>query len=120
MAEPQFKHIRMIDRDGVAVVTFGDAQLMYEMTVVTEIGDELISLITTHGYTRIILDFKNVQYLSSTMLAKLAKLDQQTHQAKGWMRLCGLGPILKDTLRIGHFDRVFDVRDDIDSALKAP
>jgi anti-sigma B factor antagonist len=118
MSEHPFKHISVKDADGVAVVEFVDSKLMYEMSVIGEIGDELSRLVTEHGYTKIILDFSNVQYLSSTMLAKLAKLDQDVHQAKGQLKLCGLGPILKDTFRIGHFDRVLDVYDDVAAALK--
>jgi anti-sigma B factor antagonist len=119
MAQPEFKHIRVKESHGVAVVEFIDSQLMYELKVVGEIGDELNSLVADHGYTKILLDFTNVQYLSSTMLAKLAKLEQETHQAKGRLKLCGLGPILMDTFRIGHFDRVFDVRDNVEAALKS-
>lgn len=119
MANPQFKHITLKDSNGVAVVDFVNSELMYESTVVNEIGDELHSLVLTHGYTKILLDFKNVQYLSSTMLAKLAKLDQLVQHAKGHLRLCRVGPVLMDTFRIGHFERVFDLYDDADSALKA-
>ena len=118
MSEHPFKHISVKENGGAAVVEFVDSKLMYEMTVVNEIGDELQSLITDHGYKKIILDFRNVQYLSSTMLGKLAKLDQEVNQAKGKLKLCGLGPVLKDTFRIGHFDRVLDVYEDVDSALK--
>jgi anti-sigma B factor antagonist len=118
MAQPQFKHISVKESGGVAVVEFVDAQLMYEMKVVDEVGAELSSLFTDHNYTNVILDFRNVQYLSSTILGKLAKLEQQAHQAKGKLKMCGLGPVLMDTFRIGHFDRVFDVHDDVESALK--
>jgi anti-anti-sigma factor len=119
MSEPQFKHIKVKETGGVSVVEFVNSQLMYEMTVVNEVGDELASLLTDHGHTKILLDFSNVQYLSSSMLAKLAKLEQQVGQGKGQLRLCRLGPILKDTFRIGHFDRVFEVYDDVESALKS-
>jgi anti-sigma B factor antagonist len=106
------------DVKGVAVVDLASDPLMYASAIVEEIGDELNSLLRDHGYTKILLDFSHVQYLSSTMLAKLAKLEQQVEQIKGQLKLCGLGPILKDTFRIGHFERVFSVYDDAESALK--
>jgi anti-sigma B factor antagonist len=92
---------------------------MFATEVVQEIGDELNGLLTDRGYTKILLDFSNVQYVSSMMLAKLAKLEQQVEQVKGQLRLCRLGPVLKDTFRIGHFERVFSVYDDAESALRA-
>jgi len=119
MADTNFKHISIKDTNGVAVVEFVDAQLMFATDVVDEIGEELNSLISDHGYSRIMLDFSSVQYLSSTMLAKLAGLARHVEIAKGKLRLCKLGPILMDTFRIGHFDRVFSIYDDAESALRS-
>jgi anti-sigma B factor antagonist len=119
MAATNFKHISVKEKDGVAVVDFVNSQLMFETTVVDEIGDELSSLVTGHDRPKIVLDFSHVQYVSSTMLAKLAKLQQQVDQAKGQFKLCGLGPILKDTFRIGRFERVFSIYGDVDSAMKS-
>jgi anti-sigma B factor antagonist len=118
MSTPVFKHISVTERDGVAVVDLAGDPLMYANDVVQAVGEELNGLLKDHGHTKILLDFSQVQYLSSMMLAKLAKLEQQVEQAKGQLKLCGLGPILKDTFRIGHFERVFSVYDDVESALK--
>ena len=119
MAAANFKHISVKDTNGVAVVDFVNSQLMFAGTVVDEIGDELHSLISDHGYSKIILDFSNVQYVSSMMLAKLATLERHVEIAKGKLKLCGLGPILKDTFRIGHFERVFDIHDNAKAALSS-
>jgi anti-sigma B factor antagonist len=116
MAATKFKHISVKETNGVAIVDFVNSQLMFETAVVEEIGDELSTVIT--GHPKVLLDFSNVQYVSSTMLAKLAKLQQNVQQAKGQLKLCGLGPILMDTFRIGHFERVFSIYDGVDSAMK--
>jgi anti-anti-sigma factor len=114
-----FKHITIFESAGLAVVEFVNSQLMFTGEMVQEVGDELSRVITELGHTKIVLDFRNVQYLSSTMLAKLAKLQKQVEQAKGQLRICGLGPVLKDTFRIGQLDKIFDIYDDIPSAMKA-
>ncbi|MFI5454146.1 MAG: STAS domain-containing protein [Isosphaerales bacterium] len=119
MAATKFKHLIVKDVDGVAVVDFINSQLMFEASNVEEIGIELNSLISDHGYSKIVLDFRNVQYLSSTMLAKLASLERHIEIAKGRLTLCGLGPILMDTFRIGHFERVFSIYDDVESAIRS-
>jgi anti-sigma B factor antagonist len=119
MSSPVFKHLSVKEVNGVAVVDLAGDPLMYATAVVEEIGDELNRLLKDHAYTKVLLDFSHVQYLSSTMLAKLARLEQQVEQARGQLKLCGLGPILKDTFRIGHFERVFSIYDDVDSALRA-
>jgi anti-sigma B factor antagonist len=119
MPATDFKHINIKDVNGIAVVQFVNSQLMFATNVVDEIGDELESLISNHTYPKIVLDFSDVQYVSSTMLAKLAKLQKHAEVAKRQLKLCGLGPILQDTFRIGHLERFFAVYDDAESALKS-
>jgi anti-sigma B factor antagonist len=119
MAKPDFQQIRVEDVGGVAVVEFISDRLMFETEVVEAIGRELNTVFSNERYTKILLDFSNVQYISSTMLGKLAALEQNARIAKRRLKLCGLGPILQDTFRIGHFDRVFSVYDDVESALKS-
>jgi anti-sigma B factor antagonist len=119
MTVADFKHIRIKDVNGIAVIQFVNSQLMFEAKVVDEIGDELESLISDHSYPKIVLDFSDVQYVSSMMLAKLVKLQTHADVAKRQLKLCGLGPILQDTFRIGHFERMFSVYDDAESALKS-
>ena len=119
MAATNFKHISVKDVDGIAVVDFINDQLMFESSIVEEIGGELNSLISDHNYSKIVLDFSKVQYVSSTMLAKLAGLERHVGIAKGRLKLCGLGPILMDTFRIGHLDRLFSVHDDVESAVRS-
>jgi anti-sigma B factor antagonist len=119
MAATNFKHIRIHENDGVAVVDFVDSQLMFATDVVDEIGEELNSLISDHGYSKVLLDFSSVQYVSSTMLAKLVALERHVEIAKGRLKICGLGPVLMDTFRIGRFERVFSIYDDVKSALSS-
>ncbi len=91
-----------------------------QRTSSTRSATKLHSLISDHGYSKIVLDFRHVQYIASMMLAKLAKLERHVEIAHGKLRLCGLGPILKDTFRIGHFERVFDIHDDARAAIDSP
>jgi anti-sigma B factor antagonist len=53
------------------------------------------------------------------MIAQLAALDRQLKQAKGRLKLCGIGPVLRDTFRISHMERLLDIYDDAPSALRS-
>jgi anti-sigma B factor antagonist len=119
MSAPPLKHLKVATVDGVAVVDFVNADIMYASSVVEELGTELQSLLTDRGATKILLDFRHVQYISSSMLAQLAKLEKEVGKIKGQLKLCGLGPVLMDTFRIGHFERIFATYTDQESALKA-
>jgi len=118
MSVPELKHLRVTNVDGVAVVDFIGSELMYATDLVQDVGAELTSLIKDRNYTKILLNFRNVQYLSSTMLAQLAHLDREVKKLKGQLRLCGLGPILRDTFHISHFESLFSIYDDEGAALK--
>jgi anti-sigma B factor antagonist len=119
MSAPELKHLRVTIVDGVAAVDFVGSELMYATDLVEDVGAELKSLVKDQHQTKILLNFRNVQYLSSTMLAQLAHLDRDVKKANGQLRLCGLGPVLKDTFRIGHFDPLFSIYDDEGAALKS-
>jgi anti-anti-sigma factor len=119
MADSNFKHLKVKMAGEVAVVDFVDSELLFQAAVIHEIGAELSRLVTDQGYTQILLDFTHVQYLSSMMIAQLAKLERQVEQAKGRLKLCGLGPVLRDTFRIAHLESIFDIRDDLKSAIKS-
>ena len=101
------------------MVDFVDSGLMFESSLVNDLGAELESLITDHGHTRILLDFTHVQYLSSSMLGQLARFAKEVDKAKGQLKVTGLGPVLRNTFRISHFESLFAIYDDQASALKA-
>jgi anti-sigma B factor antagonist len=119
MAATNFKHLGVKEVGEVAVVDFINSQLMYGTSEIEEIGGELNRLISDDGHTKVVLDFSNVQYVSSTMLAKLVSVERHLEIAKGRLALCGLGPILMDTFRIGHLDRVFAIYDDLETAIRS-
>jgi anti-sigma B factor antagonist/stage II sporulation protein AA (anti-sigma F factor antagonist) len=119
MNAPDYQQIRVNDVDRVAVVEFIHDRLMFETAVVDRIGDELKRVLADSRYTKVVLDFSNVQYVSSTMLAKLAHLSQDVKLGGRRLKLCALGPILQDAFRIGRLDTLFSVYDDVAAAIKA-
>ena len=61
----------------------------------------------------------DVRYLSSSMPGQLARLARDVASARGQLKITGLGPVLRDTFRIGRFEPLFAIYDDKASALKA-
>jgi anti-sigma B factor antagonist len=119
MSAPTHKHLHLTDVKGVAVVDFVDSGLMFEATLIQEIGQELHSLLTDQGRSRILLDFAQVRYVSSSMLGQFVKLAKEVETARGQLKITGLGPVLRDTFRISHLEPLFEIYDDKASALKA-
>src|SRR5438445_11393263 len=95
MAEAQFKHIQCHVEQGVFVVNLLDKQLRGD-----ELGDalrqELIAAVNEAGTQRVVLDFKDVDYLSSSGIRPLLSL--RRHLQGGRLVLCNLGPMIADVL----------------------
>jgi anti-sigma B factor antagonist len=119
MSAPALNHLKVRDESGVAVVDFIDSGLMFEAKLTEEIGSELRSLVADHGHTKILLDFARVQYMSSSMLGQLARLAKEAGDAKAQLKMIGIGPVLRDTFRISHFEPLFAIYDNEAEALKA-
>lgn len=107
--------VKTIER--TAIVRFEDAEILFDESDVRSIGEQLGRLIEEEGQTRLVVNFGGVQYLSSDVLAILAHLQKKMDPARGRIQLCGMGPLLRDMVRITRLDRVFDVCGDEAEAL---
>ena len=117
MPDGEHPHLQVRTVDGVAVARLVDAEILFAEAAVHALGDELDDLVVRQGQTRLVLDLGGVRYMSSAMLAKLVALEQKARQAGGRLRLCGVGPTVRDILGVSHLDRVFDIDEDEQSAL---
>jgi anti-sigma B factor antagonist len=111
------EHLQVTMHDEIAVVDFINTEFAFEEDVVRAVGDELYRLVDDHKLTRLLLNFRNVRYISTAMLGRLIGLNKKIERAKGQLKLCGLGPVLKDIFHISRLDRVFDLFEDVPGAL---
>ena len=58
MSAPALKYLQIKDANGVTVVDFVGSELMFESSLIQEIGDELHSLLVDHDRKQILLDFR--------------------------------------------------------------
>jgi anti-sigma B factor antagonist len=111
---PQSLHVK--STGGVAVVGFATPYLQSEEAV-EKVGAELLKLVEEQGYTKLILTFNGVRFVSSSMLAQVVKLHKTLTKVKGKLRICSLNPAMRDVLRASQLDRLLDVYEDEPSAL---
>jgi anti-sigma B factor antagonist len=117
MSTVEHPHLRVRSVDDVAVVGLVDAEIVFEEKVVRVIGEELFDLLDRQNHAKLLLDFSGVRYISSSMLAKLVELDRRVRQIHGRLRLCGLGPTLRDVFAVSHLDQFFEIDQDEASGL---
>jgi len=90
---------------------------------IEELGRQLHDLADRRGGRRIVLDFANVQFLSSSVLGIIVTLQQKMEYQKGRLALCGLRKELRQVFKFAQLDRFFtfyDTRDDALVAFDAP
>ena len=116
MSSANRRHLRLETIDGVTVVSFVDTKIVTEENI-QEVGDQLYSLVEDDGFKQILLNFGNVQYLSSAALGKLINLKKKVGAVKGKLKLCCIHPDLLEVFKITRLDQVFEIYPDEQGAL---
>lgn len=102
----------------VTIARFTDKKILDE-TNIQIIGNQLFSLVDDDGRDKIVLDFSNVEYLSSAALGKLITMDKKVKGAKGKLRLCSIRPDIYEVFAITKLNKLFKIHDDQDQALES-
>jgi len=110
---------RRLDIDEVNDVTiarFVDKKILDEGNIQI-IGNQLFGLVEDDGRKKIVLDFSNVEYLSSAALGKLITMDKKVKAAKGKLRLCCVRPDIYEVFAITKLNKLFDMKETQEDAL---
>jgi anti-anti-sigma factor len=118
MGMTDYEYITYKNVDGVAVVNFLETVSMFEGDKVKAVSDELLDLVESKRFTKMVLNLANAHFVSSAMLAHLIKLNRKMQESKGKIRLCSLRPVIQDAFRVSNFDKIFDIYTDETSALR--
>ena len=112
------RRIKTSESQGVTVVAFVDHKIL-DAANIQELGDELFNLVDRDGLKSLLLDFGNVEFLSSAALNKLIILDKKVKMNSGQMRLCNLKPEIQEVFVITRLNQLFEIKDSVDDALGA-
>jgi anti-sigma B factor antagonist len=102
----------------VTVVKFLDKKILDEASI-QELGMELFGLVEQDNRRSILLNFSNVEFLSSAALGKLITLDRKVKAAKGRLKLSNIRPEIFEVFQITKLNKVFDIRGDDAEAISA-
>jgi len=111
------KRITTEARGDVTIVNFTDRKILDDNNI-QEIGEELFDLVDKHYKIKLLLDFDNVEYLSSAALGKLITLNKKVAEEDGDLKLCGIRPQIYEVFKITKLNKLFDIYEDQDRALK--
>jgi anti-sigma B factor antagonist len=114
-AEPR---INVTEKDGVKVIAFTDRKILDELAI-AELGDELRNVVESQSGARVLLDFKNVEHLSSAALGMLITLDKLVKTQKGQLRLSNINSQIFEVFKITRLNKLFQIHESSDAALAA-
>ena len=105
--------------DGTAtVVAFTESKILDEANI-TEIGERVNGLIDQHAKPRLLLDFANVDHLSSAALGMLINANNRIREKNGELRLCDIKKQILEVFAITKLDKLFRIYPDRNAALKS-
>lgn len=117
MSEEQ-SHLTVTNRNGVSVVEFADRKILDELCIV-EIRDELSGLVAGAEGIKLLLDFQNVEHLSSAALGVLITLNAQVADRKGKLKLSNITPQIFEVFKITRLNKIFDIYDTTEQAMSS-
>jgi anti-sigma B factor antagonist len=114
----QYRRLTMSDVGDVTVVRFVDRKILDELNI-QELGQELFQLVEEDHKTRLLLNFQQVEFLSSAALGKLITLDKKVKAHGGKMKFSNIRPEIYEVFAITKLNKLFDIKDDEADALAA-
>lgn len=116
--QPRRRRLEVEDIGDVTVVNFTDKKILDEQNIQV-IGEQLFSLVDELGRKKILLNFSNVEYLSSAALGKFITLNKKVNGAGGKLILCAIDPTIYEVFEITKLNKVFTIQKDEQTAMQA-
>src|SRR6202035_5986825 len=106
---PKRRRLEVEDYGEITVVNFIDRKILDEQNI-QKIGEDLFSLVDELGRRKILLNFGNVEYLSSAALGKFITLNKKVNAAGGRLILCNIDPQIYEVFEITKLNKLFNIQ----------
>jgi anti-sigma B factor antagonist len=117
-SQPRRRRLEVEPIGDITVVNFIDKKILDEQNIQV-IGEQLFSLVEQEQVKKMLLNFRNVEYLSSAALGKLIALHKKVQAAGGKLVLCSIDPQIYEVFVITKLDKLFKIKKDEQDALQA-
>ncbi len=114
----QFRRIQPVKKGNVHIVVFKDKKILDD-TVLDEIKTEVNRLMGNAAGPDMLLDFTNVEFMSSAMLGLLGQLHRKISAGQGRLKMCGIRPEIFQVFKLTNLDKLFKIHPDTAAGLAA-
>ena len=117
-SQPRRQRLVVEDIGDVTVVNFVDKKILDEQNI-QMIGDDLFRLVDELGRRKLLLNFSNVEFMSSAALGKLIRLHQRLQQVGGKLILCAISKNILEIFEITKLDKMLKIVKDEQTGLNS-
>ena len=110
--------VSVVQNKDIRIVEFTSAKILDEANI-TEIGATLNSMIDEGDNPKLLLDFANVDHLSSAALGMLINANNRIKGKNGQLRLANIKPQILEVFVITKLNELFRILPDRAEALKS-
>ena len=103
---PETQMLAVHVEKGVTVVEFTNNKILDE-SVLEEIKASLARLVEAAAVPKLLLDFSNVDFMSSAALGMLINVNKAIKEKNGQLRLAGIHPRIYEAFETTKLNRVF-------------
>ena len=114
----QFRRIQTAKKGDIHIVLFKDKKILDD-TVLDEIKTEVNRLMGNAAGPDMLLDFTNVEFMSSAMLGLLGQLHRKISAGQGRLKMCGIRPEIFQVFKLTNLDKLFKIYPDTAAGLAA-
>ena len=115
MAENDTLLTTNVTDNGVHISKLVPSKILDELQI-NEIGQQIIALIDK-GARKLVLDFSNVDHLSSSALGMLITTKKRLDSVNGSLKLCSIQPQIFQVFQITKLNKLFTIYDTTAEAL---
>lgn len=115
---PKKGRLNTITVGDITAVDFIDSRILDE-NIIKVVVEELFALVNNSYKIKLLIDFQNVDYLSSAVLGKMVALKKLVDEAKGMLKLCNIKPSIRQIFSITKLDKLIEIHPDQAAAIKA-
>jgi len=112
----EMRRIDVSDSTNVSVVRFKDQKII-DPEAIQELGQELFDLVEKEDRKKLVLNFSNVEFLSSAALGKLITFEKKSKRHDAELILTNISPEIFQVFAITNLDKLFQIKDSEADAL---
>jgi anti-sigma B factor antagonist len=116
MSEGGSNAVVVTRQGGVHIVEFVVTNLV-DQAEIDKIGRTMEELVESAGHPKIVVNFANLNHVSSAMLGVLISMDKKIRAMKGEMRLAGIPASIMQVFKLTRLDKLLKIFDTVDQAV---